>query len=633
MLAMALLIVGIVAAASLVLGQQFSILVFHGIALWLIGFVWAVSMAGALFTAKQMRAGGGVVARGLGAVQASDRSRHHTENTLLQIVAEVAIASHCARPDVYVLRDESSINSFVVGSLNGDSAIVVTQGALDVLSKDELAALVAHEYAHIANVDVPSNMRLMVALGGLLKLDQLGRLLHSKAPCDAKIHIFKALGFVLRAAGIFGVLCSDLLRLGISRQREFTADEKSVEFLRQAKPLASALYKISQSSDCDLALHTPYAGKIRHLCIHAGNNKSWIGFQSSYHPPIATRINAIDPHFVFLADESGTKLLPAPAVSKINSRSPEPKPTTVFNEATQQDLNDADPYKSMVEEQESANSAGLQPAAIKEIDLSDRAVLMMQDSASSLAAVFALFQPNSDKGRVGYLSAIAFAYNQKFSDSVKHLGSMLAYELAVERMGVLRFASQQLTQKLSPEAKKRVLLNLERLLRAQGLWTLMNYAAVQHLRTELKAEFPLLKNTVAADAPYATQRFLKPYDQMGEEFALLLSLVLESTDLSVQQIDNEYVRLLECYTDLAHPRRTGKESGVTDDLEAAFQLLSMQPHAIRESFVQHCAEICALDNCETGERRSIMQVFSASLGCLGVRNTTVTSWADVSHAA
>jgi len=101
---------------------------------------------------------------------------------------------------------------------------------------------------------------------------------------------------------------------------------------------------------------------------------------------------------------------------------------------------------------------------------------------------------------------------------------------------------------------------------------------------------------------------------MGEELALLISLVLESTTLNRREIDDEYSRFLDRYTDTNHPRRTEKESGIVGEVEAAFQLMLMQPTEVRESFVQQCKHINELDRSDTGEQRSLMQVFSASLG-------------------
>jgi len=206
MIVVAVLIQIVVGGLSTLIGTADSVFELNGAALGLTAAIWATIVFGAVFSWKDVRAGGAVVARSLGAIQASSRSRHEAEKTLLKVVSEVAIASQCARPEVFVLREERSINSFVVGSVSGDNAIVVTQGALENLDTEELGGIISHEFAHIANVDVPTNMRLMAALGGLLALEEVGKLLSGKAGKGNPVHPYKLAGLALRMLGIVGVV-------------------------------------------------------------------------------------------------------------------------------------------------------------------------------------------------------------------------------------------------------------------------------------------------------------------------------------------------------------------------------------------------------------------------------------------
>jgi len=73
----------------------------------------------------------------------------------------MAIASSQKEPACFCLRDETNINAFLVGT-NEDTVLVVTQGAIDKLERDELKAIVAHEYGHISNNDLTINMRLLI---------------------------------------------------------------------------------------------------------------------------------------------------------------------------------------------------------------------------------------------------------------------------------------------------------------------------------------------------------------------------------------------------------------------------------------------------------------------------------------
>jgi len=295
LIAVGLLIQLAVGGAAYAMGITSSLFGFYPPAAALMIIIWLTIFAGSYFMWRDMRGGGAVVARRLGAIQASNRSRHPGENVLLEVVAEMAVASRCKRPEVFVLRDERSSNTMVVGSLSGDNAIVVTDGALARFSRDELQGVIAHEFAHIANNDVPTNMRLMMALGGLLALDEVGTLL-CNSDNRKRFHLMKVVGFFLRILGSIGVLAGSLLRAVFSRQPVLLADAAAVQYQRQKFPLASALYKIRRSTDNDVALHTHFVNEVRHLCLHAGNRESkWDRFNSS-HPSLTDRINAIDPH-------------------------------------------------------------------------------------------------------------------------------------------------------------------------------------------------------------------------------------------------------------------------------------------------------------------------------------------------
>ena len=141
----------------------------------------------------------------------------------------------------------------------------------------------------------------------------------------------------------------------------------------------------------------------------------------------------------------------------------------------------------------------------------------------------------------------------------------------------MHFATRQIADSLNSSVHNHLLLNLERLLKAQGLLNLMNYAALQHIRSRLSAEYTVLKKTVGEENPDADMRLLQPVEEMGEQLSLLISLVLEATTLNTQEIESEYSRVLDCYTETDFPRRTGKESGIVNDVVAAYQWLLMQP--------------------------------------------------------
>jgi hypothetical protein len=160
-----------------------------------------------------------------------------------------------------------------------------------------------------------------------------------------------------------------------------------------------------------------------------------------------------------------------------------------------------------------------------------------------------------------------------------------------------------------------VVKKLERLLRVSGDYNLMNYATMQLIRRKLEVEFPVVEKIANERTPVAQARRVKTFDAMGSEFALLLSLMVESSGASATVLDEEFERVLKCYTQTYYPRRTGAETGIVEELEAAFQTLYVQPKSIRQAFVLHCVEIMQRDGIEAGAEKSLLDLFAASLGC------------------
>src|SRR5262249_62100806 len=101
------------------------------------------------------------------------------ERQLVNVAEEMAIAAGISRPDIWIVPDPDP-NAFATGLDQLRSHIAVTQGLLDICSRDELQAVVAHELGHVKNLDV----RLMTTLAALvgavaLMHDGGGRLLAS----------------------------------------------------------------------------------------------------------------------------------------------------------------------------------------------------------------------------------------------------------------------------------------------------------------------------------------------------------------------------------------------------------------------------------------------------------------------
>lgn len=585
---MGLVIHAVVASLSFLLGETDSFSQPSTPALALIALVWLTILAGGFFRALDVRAGGAVLARRFGAVHASDRSRHEQEKQLLNIVAEISIAASTPQPDVYVLRHETSINAYVLGNERSRYVIVVSQGALDAFDREELQAVVAHEFGHISNGDLPLNMRLLIVLGGLMAVDEVGRLLVGDDPND-QAHPGVIVGFLLCALGSVGVFFGSLIRAAFSRQREYLADATAVQFTRNPFALASALYTVQQHQQ-EPALHSAHVKELAHLCFQSGKSLPWYKRLLASHPAMQLRIDVIDPHFLVKQRKA--------------KASDERRSTTMASDA-------ADGGGGIAGGLPAATV--LSPIAVG--GLSDHVTLLLSGESNCLAGLFALFASTDSNKQRDYLNAISFGFNAQFSNQVKQLLSRIPDELGNNQLPIIEHTTDALKHSLSYENRQRIVTKLERLLSVSGEYNLMNYATMQLIRRKLAVEYPVVEDVASQRTPVAQGRRVKTFDAMGSEFALLLSLMVESSGAPAAVLDEEFERVLKCYTQSYYPRRTGNETGIVDELEAAFQTLYVQPKSIRQAFVQHCIEIMQHDGIAVGAERSLLDLFAASLGC------------------
>jgi Zn-dependent protease with chaperone function len=159
------------------------------------------------------------------------------ERRLLNLVEEMALAAHQPIPRVHVLERESSINAFTTGMRREDATVIVTRGAIERLSRDELQGLVAHEIAHVSCGDVTVHTRTAALTTGLELVHDAG------ARALALGYVYAVPGMLLIVFGWLGHLAGRLLAAAMSRQREWHADAEAVRLTRLPEGLAGALRK------------------------------------------------------------------------------------------------------------------------------------------------------------------------------------------------------------------------------------------------------------------------------------------------------------------------------------------------------------------------------------------------------
>jgi len=254
-----------------------------------------------IFKTSKLSAGGGRVAVDMGGTLVPTDVQEPLRRRLRNVVEELAIASGVPVPEIYVLESESGINAFAAGFSPSDAAIAVTRGTLEILDRDELQGVIAHEFSHILNGDMKLNVQLMGVLFGIMALGLIGRLivrggyhtslLSRRRNRSAPVVLIVGIGLVI--LGGVGVFFARAIKAGVSRQREYLADASAVQFTRQSSGIANALKKIGGYSDGS-TLSAADPEEVSHMLFGSGSR---LFGMFATHPPLAKRIQALDPSF------------------------------------------------------------------------------------------------------------------------------------------------------------------------------------------------------------------------------------------------------------------------------------------------------------------------------------------------
>lgn len=254
-----------------------------------------------IYKTSILAAGGGRVAQDMGGTAVPASVQDPLRRRLRNVVEEMAIASGVPVPEIYVLEEESSINAFAAGYTPGDAAIAVTRGTLELLDRDELQGVIAHEFSHVLNGDMRLNIRMMGVLFGILVLSLIGRMIvrggyHARLMSsrrDRGTPVILIIGLGLAIFGGIGVVFARIIKAGVSRQREYLADASAVQFTRQTGGIANALKKIGGYSEASY-LKAADPEEVSHMLF--GSGARFFGLFAT-HPPLADRIRALDPSF------------------------------------------------------------------------------------------------------------------------------------------------------------------------------------------------------------------------------------------------------------------------------------------------------------------------------------------------
>ncbi len=249
--------------------------------LWLFAMVWILI---SYYEGDQL------LLNGAEAVEISKKEQPE----IFRLVENLCIASGLPLPRIYLINDES-LNAFATGRDPEHASVALTVGIVKRLERAELEGVIAHELSHIQNHDIRLMLITVAGISFFTYVAEFcfacalyrGRRRSSKNE-EAERIIFLILGIVF---AMYGYLIAPLIRLAVSRTREYQADASAALMTRNPGALARALQKISDDPRVEvLDQHASMAA----MCI--ANPLEKMGLFSSIsglfatHPPIENRI-------------------------------------------------------------------------------------------------------------------------------------------------------------------------------------------------------------------------------------------------------------------------------------------------------------------------------------------------------
>ena len=222
---------------------------------------------------------------------------------LYRIIENLSITAGLPIPRIYVI-DEEAMNAFATGRNPEHAVVAVTRGLLNRLERTELEGVLAHEMSHIGNRDMLVSTVVVVLAGiVILAADLMFRHMLFGAMFGGRRSSNNSggnAGAVMMIVGIAVMILAPILaqviKLSISRKREFLADASGALLTRYPEGLASALEKISQdpiklkvanNATAHLYFENPFKGDKK------GGNASWFSKLFLTHPPVEERIKAL----------------------------------------------------------------------------------------------------------------------------------------------------------------------------------------------------------------------------------------------------------------------------------------------------------------------------------------------------
>lgn len=224
------------------------------------------------------------------ALTGARKVERRTEPELYNLLENLAISRGLRTPTLRVI-DNDSLNAFATGLHEGQYSITVTRGLVEQLSRDELEAVLAHELTHVINKDVRTMVIASIFAGIISVIAELvfRTLLYSGGRRRSSDENKNAMPLILIgiAFAVIGFVLAIVIRMMLSRTREYVADAGAVELTKNPDAMISALRKVEGRS----SLKGP--DELQQLFLD--NQPDGVGLEGLFasHPPIQKRIDAL----------------------------------------------------------------------------------------------------------------------------------------------------------------------------------------------------------------------------------------------------------------------------------------------------------------------------------------------------
>lgn len=213
---------------------------------------------------------------------------------IFRAVENVAMAAGLPCPRVYII-DDDSMNAFATGRTPRDASVALTRGLIKKLNNIELQGVIAHEMAHIGNRDIRLDMMLITGVGvTVFAADMILRvaLASGHSDNDNKNSGVAVLLLVWLAFFVFNWIITPVLRMAISRNREYAADATGAQITHNPMALANALRKITTDARVECL---DKVKSMSAVCIaYPGGPREFASSLMATHPPVEKRIARLE---------------------------------------------------------------------------------------------------------------------------------------------------------------------------------------------------------------------------------------------------------------------------------------------------------------------------------------------------